>query len=67
MGFSMGSIKLNIMVTVLTAIMVFVLPWLDHFICRKLKVSLNDSLSANPNADKILHARKYLLIVMVVV
>ena len=55
------------MVTVLTAVMVFVLPWLDHFICRKLRVSLNDSLSANPNADKILHARKYLLTAMVIV
>ena len=58
------SLKVNIMVTILTIVMVFMLPWLDHFICRKLGVSLSDSISTNPDADRLLHIRKILLIIM---
>lgn len=58
------SLKVNIMVTLLTVVMVFMLPWLDHFICRKLGVSLSDGISTNLDADRLLHIRKILLIIM---
>ena len=61
------SLKVNIMVTILTIVMVFMLPWLDHFICRKLGVSLSDGISTNPNADRLLHIRKILLTIMFIV
>ena len=58
------SLKMNILVTVLTIVMIFVLPWFDRFVCRKLGLSLSDGVSTNPNADKLLHLRKILLIIM---
>ena len=58
------SLKMNILVTVLTIVMIFVLPWFDRFVCRKLGLSLSDGVSTNPNADRLLHIRKILLIVM---
>ena len=59
-----NSLKTGILVTLLTVVMVLFLPWLDYTICKKLGVSLNDRLSRNPNADRILHLRKRLLIAM---
>lgn len=56
--------KITIGVTVLMIVMVFVLPWLDRTICKKLGVNLNDGISSNPNAARLLRLRKTLLIVM---
>ncbi len=58
------SLKVNIMVTVLTIVMVFMLPWFDHLVCRKLGISLSDGISTNSDADRLLHIRKILLIIM---
>ena len=57
-----NSLSTNIAVTLLTVVMVVVLPWLDRKICLKLGVSLTDGVSDNPKADRLLHLRKYLLI-----
>ena len=63
--FGLGSTEfVSIMVTVMMIVMIFVLPWLDRTICRKLGVSLNDGVSTNPDADRILRIRKLMLIVM---
>ena len=64
MIFNPNSLEVNIYVTVLVIIMVWFLPWLDRKVCTKLGVSLDDKLSKNPNADRILHIRKYLLYLM---
>ncbi len=56
--------KLTVGVTVLMVVMVFVLPWVDRMVCRKLGLSLNDGVSTNPKADKLLRIRKLLLVAM---
>ena len=61
MAFDPNSVSTNIFVTVLTLVMVFALPFADRKICGKLGVSLNDGVSSNPDADKLLHLRKYIL------
>ena len=48
-------------VTILVALMVLMLPWLDRRICRKLGVSLTGGLSPNPRADRILQIRQWIL------
>ena len=62
MAFDPNSVSTNIFVTVLTLVMVFALPFADRKICGKHGVSLNDGVSSNPDADKLLHLRKYILI-----
>ncbi|MBQ6559339.1 MAG: VanZ family protein [Erysipelotrichaceae bacterium] len=52
----------NILVTILMVAMVVIFPAIDTKICRRLGVSLSDRLSSNPDADRLLHLRKYLLI-----
>lgn len=64
MGFNPNGLTANVMVTILTLVMVFILPALDWYICRRVGVSLTDGVSTNKNADKILHIRKILLICM---
>lgn len=59
-----NSLSTNILVTLLTLVMVFALPWLDRTVCNKLGLSLNDRLSTNPKADRLLHLRKWLLVIM---
>lgn len=59
-----NSLLTNVLVTVMTLVMVFALPYIDRKVCAKLGVSLNDGVSTNPKADHYLHLRKILLIVM---
>ena len=59
-----NSLKANILVTALTLVMVFLLPYLDRKICAKLGVSLDDSLGSSSKADRYLHIRKNLLFAM---
>ena len=51
----------DLLVTVLVAILVFVLPWLDRRICRRLGVNLRHGVSENPHADALLSLRQTLL------
>ncbi len=59
-----NSLSTNLLVTALVVVMVWLLPWIDRKVCTKIGVSLSDGVSSNPNADRILHTRKFLLICM---
>lgn len=67
MGADFSGITINISVTILMIVMVVFMPLVDRFICRKLGVSLTDGISTNPDADRILHIRKILLIFVFIV
>ena len=56
-----NSLATNIVVTVLMLIMVFLLPWADRRICRKLGLNLQGGVSAHPRAEALLRTRRILL------
>ena len=56
-----NSLTVNLLAAALVAVMVFVLPWADRRICRRLGLNLHGGLSSNPDADRLLLIRKYLL------
>ncbi len=58
----LNTLTVNVMVTILTVIMVVLMPAADRFLSRKLGLSLDDGISVNPKADRLLHLRRYLLI-----
>ena len=58
-----NSLEMNLLVTLLVAVLVFLLPWSDRRICRHLRLSLDGGLSENPNADRLLRLRRLLLII----
>ena len=62
MGVHFTDLTTNILVTILTIVMVFFMPLVDRIISKKLGISLDDSLSDNPDADHLLHIRKLILI-----
>lgn len=62
MFFNPESMSVNLIVTLLVIVMVFLMPWLDRRICRKLGLSLNEGLCTNPDAETLLLFRKILLI-----
>ena len=57
-----NSLATNIAVTVLLAVMVFLLPWTDRKICKKLGLNLRGGVSENPRADQLLRTRFILLL-----
>ena len=48
-------------VTSLVLVMVFVLPWIDRRLCRRLGLDLQGGVSANPKAEALLRLRRGLL------
>ena len=56
-----NSLLTNVLVTVFVAAMVFLLPWADRRICRRLGLNLNGGVSENPRADGLLQLRQGLL------
>ena len=52
----------SILVAIMTVVMVVLLPWLDRLICGKLGVSISDGISTNPNAERILRLRRFILL-----
>jgi len=62
MSFNANSLSTNILVTVLVAIMVFLLPLVDRWVCRRLGLNLRGGISENPNAERLLKIRQALLI-----
>lgn len=56
-----NSLEMNLLVTLLVTVLVFLLPWADRRICRRLRLNLEGGLSENPNADRILRLRQRLL------
>ncbi len=59
-----NSLATNIAVTVLLAVMVFLLPWMDRKICKKLGLNLRGGVSENPQAESLLKMRQILLLVI---
>lgn len=56
-----NSLSTNVFVTVLVLALVFVLPWLDRKICRRLGLNLQGGVSENPRAEGLLRLRLGLL------
>ena len=56
-----NSLTTNLIVTVLMLLMVFLLPWLDRRVCRKLGLNLQGGVSSNPRAESLLRMRQTLL------
>ncbi len=61
MQFNANMLSTDLLVTVLVAVLVFLLPWLDRRICRKLGLNLWHGVSENPHADALLSLRQVLL------
>ena len=59
---SANSLTTNLIVTAGVLLMVFLMPWLDRRLCRRLGLSLNGGVSENPEADRWLRRRRLLLI-----
>ncbi len=59
-----NSLATNIAVTVLLAVMVFLLPWADRRICKRLGLNLRGGVSENPRAESLLKARQVLLFII---
>lgn len=62
MHLNANAMSTNILVTVLVAVLVFVLPWVDRRICARLGVNLHHGVSENPRADSLLRLRQLLLL-----
>ena len=58
---SANSLSTNLIVTAMVLVMVFVLPWLDRRLCKKLGLNLTGGISENPRADSLLRTRMILL------
>lgn len=56
-----NSLRMNIAVSVLVFLLIFLLPLADRRICRKLRLNLEGGLSENPDADRLLQRRQRLL------
>ena len=52
---------MNLLVTLLVAVLVFFLPWADRRVCCRLRLNLEGGLSENPDADRLLRLRQRLL------
>ena len=57
-----NSLEMNSLVTLLVAVLVFLLPWADRRICRRMRLNLEGGLSENPDADRLLRLRQRLLV-----
>ena len=56
-----NSLTTVICVTVMVAVMVLMLPWLDRRISSRLGLNLHGGLSTNPDADRLLRIRQHIL------
>ena len=61
MDLDVNILEINLLVTVFVAVLVFLLPWADRRICRRLKLNLEGGLSEDPDADRLLRLRQRLL------
>ena len=66
MNLNANSLKTNLLVTCLVLLMVFVMPWADRRICRKLGLNLQGGVSTHPRADALLRLRQTLLYAILV-
>ena len=56
-----NSLSTNLLVTALVAVLVIVMPWADRKICGKLRLNLRGGVSTNPQADRLLKVRQWIL------
>ena len=56
-----NSLGINLAATCVVACVVFLLPWVDLRVCRRLRLNLDGGLSDNPDADRLLLLRQRLL------
>lgn len=61
MGFDISSSGVNIAVTILVAVMVFLMPWVDRKVANRLGLNLQGGVSENPRAEEILELRLFVL------
>lgn len=61
MRLNANSLETNLLVTGLVLIMVFVMPWVDRRVCRRLGINLQGGVSQNPRANSLLKLRQGLL------
>lgn len=61
---NVNSLKVNLIVTALVAVLVLVLPWIDHRLCRRLRLKPQGGLSGHPRADHLLRLRQRLLVLL---
>ena len=59
-----NSYTVNIAVTILMIVMIFVMPAADRLVCRRLGISLQDTVSTNKDADSLLKLRQVVLILI---
>ena len=58
MGVGVGSLNTNVFVTLLVAVMVFIMPLVDWLVCRHLGLNLQEGVSTNPKADELMRLRQ---------
>ncbi len=61
MSLDANSLSTNILVTVMVAVLVILMPWLDRKICGRLGLSLRGGVNAHPRADRLLRIRQGIL------
>lgn len=61
MSLNANSLTTNILVTVLVAVFVVFLPWMDRKVCGRLGISLRGGVNAHPRADHLLKIRQWIL------
>ncbi len=59
-----NSITVNILVTIMVVMMIFVLPAIDRRVCGKLGIDLSGGVSENAQADRLLKLRQLVLYLM---
>ena len=64
MKISFTAMSTGVAVTIMMFVMVFLMPFVDRKICRKLNIFADDRYSMNPQADRYLHIRKFILVVL---
>lgn len=61
MNLQTTSLSTVLWVTAMVAVMVFLLPWADRLVSRKLGINLHGGMSEHPDADRLLRRRQALL------
>lgn len=62
MRLNANSLSTNLFVTGMVLVMVFLLPWIDRRVCRKMGLNLEGGISRNPKAETMLKMRKSILV-----
>ena len=62
MRLNANSLSTNLFVTGMVLVMVFLLPWIDRRVCRKMGLNLEGGISRNPKAETMLKMRQSILV-----